>query len=121
MGQNAWQLAFSKKTTPGLSSISVAQVDEYLNQLIQMKPSKPMPISVYGTAGMRLLPESQQQQRYQAVSAWFEQHSEWTLKYARTITGQEEGVYAWFAVQEELGSLNKSLKDLNAVIEIGGA
>ena len=121
MGENAWQLAFSKKITPGLSSISVDQVDEYLNQLIQMKPSKSMPISVYGTAGMRLLPEPQQQQRYQAVSAWFEQHSEWTLKHARTITGQEEGVYAWFAVQEELGTLNKSLKDLNAVIEIGGA
>lgn len=121
VGQNAWQLAFSKKITPGLSSISVAQVDEYLNQLIQMKPSKPMLISVYGTAGMRLLPEHQQQQRYQAVSDWFQQHSEWTLKHARTITGQEEGVYAWFAVQEELGALNKSFKDLNAVIEIGGA
>ncbi len=120
-GQNVWQVAFSKKITPGLSSVSVDHVDEYLNQLIQMKPSKPMPISVYGTAGMRLLPQLQQQLRYQAVTTWFEQHSEWILKQARTITGQEEGVYAWFAVQEELGALGKPLKDLNAVIEIGGA
>ena len=117
----SWQQIWSKKVTPGLSSIAPSAVGSYFDSLMEPLPSTNMPISVYGTAGMRLLSEQEQQQRYQAVSSWFQGHAQWQLKNIRTITGQEEGVFAWLAVQSEMHLLNQSSQNLKSVIEVGGA
>lgn len=116
-----WKVLYNHQVSPGLSSTSVQNIGPYLEKLVNIHPDKPMPILLYGTAGMRLLPDDEQSQRYQAAVGWFNQHPEWTLKQARTISGQEEGVFAWLAVQEERGLINKSLENLDSVVEIGGA
>lgn len=117
----AWKQVLSKKVTPGLSSISPASVGTYMDELVQVVPETPMSISLYGTAGMRLLSEQEQQLRYQAAQQWFQSHPQWLVKSIRTISGQEEGVFGWLAVQSEMHLLNQPLQKLKSVIEVGGA
>jgi hypothetical protein len=117
----AWHLLWETKMNPGLSSIQAKQVDSYLNQLIQAPLSVVMPLHFYGTAGMRLLSQNEQEQRYQAVRAWMNQHPQWQLTAIGTLSGQDEGIYAWLAVQAEMHHLDKSFPDLSGVVEIGGA
>ena len=121
MDQSQWRVLFQNKVVPGLSSISVDAVPQYFNQLMSIKPSLPMPIDVFATAGMRLLPEIEQAKRYQAVHEWFDLHGEWSLRSARTISGQEEAAFAWISVHNELAHQNPSNQSLPAVVEIGGA
>jgi hypothetical protein len=116
-----WHVVWNKKVEPGLSSVPVEKINPYLNQLIQIKTTQPISISLYGTAGMRLLPEAEQTKRYQAVKDWFIGHPEWIVKSVRTITGQEEGVFAWLAVQNEMNLLNQPIKNMKSVVEFGGA
>jgi hypothetical protein len=116
-----WHVLFQKKVVPGLSAVSVDAVPQYLNQLMTIKPSTQMPIDVYGTAGMRLLSNVEQDKRYQAVQQWFYQHGEWSLQHARTISGQEEGAFAWISVQNQMSHQNPQNQVLPAVVEIGGA
>lgn len=112
---------FTQKITPGLSTVPLNEIPNYLKKLIPNAPHLPMPIYVYGTAGMRLIPEEQQQTRYDLVKNWFKQYTTWQLREARTITGQEEGIYAWIATQTELNLMDQAFEQLKSVIEIGGA
>lgn len=119
--QSTWHLLWQSKVTPGLSATPPEQVDAYLTQLMIPEISQTMPIQFYGTAGMRLLPQVEQNKRYQAVRDWFNQHPQWQLQNIATLSGQDEGVFAWLAVQAEMQHLGKSFHDLSGVIEIGGA
>lgn len=112
---------FTQKITPGLSTVPPEQIPAYLKKLIPQAPYQPIPIYVYGTAGMRLIPEESQQHRYDIVKNWFKKYPTWQLQDARTISGQEEGIYAWVAAQTELNVLGKSFEMLTSVVEMGGA
>lgn len=118
---SSWQQIWNQKINPGLSSVEESAVGDYLDKLMQVAPNKPMFISFYGTAGMRLLSPEEQQKRYEAASLWFKSHPEWRLEHIRTISGQEEGVFAWIAVQSEMHVLNQPMENLKSVIEVGGA
>ncbi|NDH08756.1 MAG: hypothetical protein EBY16_03935, partial [Gammaproteobacteria bacterium] len=53
---------------------------------------------------------------YQKIKSWFSQQDTWALKEIRTISGQEEGAFAWLAVNH-----GRDIDDMPAVIEFGGA
>lgn len=117
------QEVFSRKVAPGLSTLSgnQKQINTYLDQLFsEVSEDSSMPVYIYATAGMRLLPSSKQTQSYAAIQSWFNNHPQWHLEEAKTITGQEEGLFGWLSVNYKLNKLNSDSKQVG-VIDIGGS
>ena len=111
----------SKKTTPGFGSLDPKHVDTYLTTLFADAPEQNVPVFFYATAGMRLVPQTRQQHLYQAVQSWFTMHPEWRLQESKTISGKQEGVFGWLAVNYKLGTLQADNKPLVSVMDMGGA
>jgi hypothetical protein len=111
---NDYKVLYTHKVEPGLSTIPFEQIQSYLSSLIPENQTVPMPVYFYGTAGMRLLTDSEQLRRYEAVKSWYSSNSYWNLKDIRTISGKEEGVFAWIAV-------NDTQTQKKGVLEVGGA
>ncbi len=109
-----YQTLWSKKITPGLAQVSPDKVSNYLQQLVPNNALQAIPTYIYGTAGMRLISEDEQFQRYAAVKQWFSQKSGWLIQDVRTILGKEEGFFAWLAA-------NQNENVYKGVLEIGGA
>ncbi len=111
-----------KKIMPGFAMLNPEQshVDTYLNELFEYSPEA-VPVYFYASAGMRLLPSEQQKKYFDRVKTWFE-GSAWHLKEARTLTGREEGIFAWLSVHEQLRRIPdfKIPKNLS-VMDMGGA
>ncbi|VEG89913.1 multidrug DMT transporter permease [Legionella spiritensis] len=114
---------WSKKIKPGFASIegNQATIDAYLTSLFSDVSNVSLPVFFYATAGMRLLPQPLQQQRYDYLKNWFHNQSQWTLIDARTITGSEEGLFDWLSVNYQLGNLNSEDKNTAGVMDMGGA
>ncbi|CDZ78938.1 Golgi nucleoside diphosphatase [Legionella massiliensis] len=114
---------WSKKVRPGLSTIvnNQATVNTYLGSLFSDAPADNLPVYFYATAGMRLLSQPQQKQVYNLVQNWFAGQPQWHLKNAKTITGTEEGMFGWLAVNYQLGTLNSPNKSAVGVMDMGGA
>ncbi len=121
MDLHSRHVLYTQKITPGLASVDIQDLPAYLKKLVPQSPYTPTPIFVYGTAGMRLISQEQQQARYDLIQNWFQNYPTWSLKEARTITGQEEGIFAWVAAQTELNLWGQGLQNLKSVIEMGGA
>lgn len=111
---------WNKKTKPGFATIEANAIDAYLTVLMSDAPIKQVPVYFYATAGMRLLPQAKQKNYYDALNKWFAQHTEWQLKDAKTITGNEEGLYDWLSVNYHLGTLAFANKSIG-VMDMGGA
>lgn len=113
---------WSKKITPGLATLESKQsvIDTYLDTLLKESPVKEVPVYFLATAGMRLLSKPQQQERYYLVSDWFKRQADWQLATSKTISGSEEGLFAWLSVNYQLGHLLDN-KDLVGVMDMGGA
>lgn len=114
---------WSRKIVPGISTIEQEHksIAMYLEKLFIDAPAVSMPVYFYSTAGMRLLPKSNHKNVNQMVSDWFEKQFYWRPAYVRTISGNEEGVFAWIAVNYQLGLLNQTDKPLVGTLDIGGA
>lgn len=116
---------FSQKIKPGFATLDTNQaaVSTYLNQLFTHAPTATvsMPTYFYATAGMRLLPEPKQKQLYGFLKHWFENKSQWKLMNAKTITGREEGLLGWLAVNYQLHVFDDSKKQPMGVMDMGGA
>ena len=114
---------WSKKIKPGLASVEPNQhaIDAYLSILFESSPEQHMPVYFYATGGMRLLPHPTQQLYYQAVQQWFSAEAQWQLMDAKTISGNEEGVFGWLAVNYQLGAFKSTDKPLASVMDMGGA
>lgn len=114
---------YAKKTQPGLASLELSKssVDAYLTQLLSDSPAENVPIYFYSTAGMRLLSPQKQQDYYALLNEWFSSQPQWQLRDARTITGKEEGIYGWLAVNYELGTFASPDKPMVGVMDNGGA
>ncbi len=114
---------WSKKVKPGFASLENNQVtvDSYVTNLVAGAPLVSVPIYFYATAGMRLLPQPKQAQMLAYLKAWFSHQSQWQLKEAKTITGKEEGLFGWLAVNYQLGTLADENKVLVGVMDMGGA
>lgn len=113
----------SKKIKPGFATIEPTQeaIDAYLSRLFDKSTDQSIPVYFYATAGMRLLPQSQQKLYYRSLGQWFAQQTQWQLIDSRTITGRDEGVFGWLAVNYKLGTLDTANKPLVSVMDMGGA
>lgn len=114
---------WTKKVKPGLAMLELNQatMDSYLSSLFMGAPSDKMPLYFYSTAGMRLLSQPKQRQIYNEVENWFGKQSQWQLLSAKTITGSEEGLYAWLVINYQLGKLNADDNSSVGVMDMGGA
>lgn len=116
---------FSKKAHPGFASLesNQASIHQYLTHLLgdSLDLDHPVPLYFYATAGMRLLPSQKQESYYHYLKQWFSNQSQWQLISAKTISGSDEGVLGWLAVNYELGTLASSEKPLVGVLDTGGA
>lgn len=113
---------WSKKINPGIASIKATKpsVDAYLRRLFIDAPIRHLPVYFFATAGMRLLPQPKQQQLHTLVQTWFSDHSDWTLVRSKTITGADEGLYGWLAVNYQLGALTHNKQSIG-MMDMGGA
>lgn len=114
---------WSKKITPGISTLSYSEseLNAYLNRLFLEAPDKKMPIYFYATAGMRYFPAAIQDTLYQRIKSWLGTHGDWQVMDARTISGKEEGVFAWLALNYNHGQLQAIDKPLSGVMDMGGS
>ncbi len=78
-----------------------------------------IPTSILGTAGMRLISESEQTQIYANVAESIVRLG-LKLGQVKTITGQYEGVYSWLDVNYLQNNLSNNTPT-NGIFEVGGA
>jgi guanosine-diphosphatase len=124
---------FEKSTQPGLSSYAnnpalagpslepiLSGAYSYLLS-IGANPAT-TPISVLGTAGMRLLPDSDQQAIYDSVFLYIQQNYPFIVNrnQLKTITGAEEGLYAWISTNYLLNNFLTN-RTTSGVLDMGGA
>jgi hypothetical protein len=114
---------WSKKIKPGFATLEPTQdvINAYLGNLFLNAPEQNVPVYFYATAGMRLLPQPKQQLYYQNVEKWFATHAEWPLVTSKTITGTEEGIFGWLAINYQLGAFNDPTGALAGSMDMGGA
>jgi apyrase len=114
---------WNRKAFPGLSTIEHEHrsISVYMEKLFTDAPTALMPVYFYSTAGMRLLPKTHHKNVNQLVTDWFDKQYYWRLVSARTITGNEEGLFAWLATNYQLKLFNQGDKPLVGVMDIGGA
>ncbi|KAH9442242.1 hypothetical protein MJO28_015117 [Puccinia striiformis f. sp. tritici] len=104
---NDWQL----KVEPGISSFGSHphHLGEYLKPLLdhalKLIPSKQIattPFYLLATAGMRLLPQSQQDGILEEVCSYIKKNYRFRIKecnqHIQIISGEEEGTFGWVAV-----------------------
>ncbi|KGP63540.1 multidrug DMT transporter permease [Legionella norrlandica] len=114
---------WNKKIKPGFATIepNSSTIDAYLTTLLADAPTEHIPVYFYATAGMRLLPQSKQKKYYDELEQWFKQQSQWQLVEAKTITGNDEALFDWLAVNYKLGTLQSKQNQSVGVMDMGGA
>lgn len=114
---------WNRKVVPGLAAIEHdnGPISAYMEKLFTDAPAALMPVYFYSTAGMRLLPKSHYKSVNQLVADWFDRQYYWRLVSARTISGREEGLYGWLAINYLLKLLDQTEKPLVGAMDIGGA
>jgi hypothetical protein len=115
------QEVWTKHVGPGfaLLELNPTHTNAYLKQLFSGAPVH-IPIYFYATAGMRLLSQEKQDEYYDAVKGWFST-SAWNLHGAKTITGHEEGVFAWLSAYYALNLSSDDAIQKLGVLDTGGA
>jgi len=121
MGKPAYKEISNKKINPGLATLDPTPeaVNAYLSKLFKDTPRK-MSVYFYATAGMRLLPYDKQNKIYALVQDWFAKRNI-KLVEVKTISGQEEGVFAWLAANKHLKSQGIKRQKPLAIMDMGGA
>lgn len=123
---------FTEKTQPGLSSYAnnpsaagdslKPLLDDAAKQL-QTKhiPQVLVSVSVMGTAGMRLLPESTQQAIYADVRQFIKDNYAFRVDEVETISGKMEGVYGWLDINYLSHQFDQKNDTTYGSIDMGGA
>ena len=114
---------YVKRIQPGIASLSRTQSDmnEYLSQLFQGLDVKNISLYFYATGGMRLHSQAEQEQYLELLRNWFAQHPQYQLLDARVISGREEGVFGWLAINNALTHSSGADVSSVGVLDIGGA
>ena len=114
---------FQKKTNPALNDMPLDQkiINAYLDKFkFSDSETLNIPTYFYATAGMRFLSSQTQSEYYKTVASWFNSQSIFKAKEIRTITGKEEGVFGWLAVNQLLKDTHPQ-KALNfGLMDMGG-
>ncbi|XP_053306285.1 ectonucleoside triphosphate diphosphohydrolase 7 isoform X2 [Spea bombifrons] len=103
-----------KKIKPGISTMALTpeKASEYLHPLLTFAESyipkdkhKETPLYILCTAGMRVLPESQQTAILQDLVKDIPQQFNFLFSeaHAEVISGKQEGVYSWISINFVLG------------------
>ncbi|XP_010871012.1 LOW QUALITY PROTEIN: ectonucleoside triphosphate diphosphohydrolase 7 [Esox lucius] len=118
-----------KKIKPGISNLALtpSKASDYLHPLLSFaaahvpqKKHKETPLYILCTAGMRLLPESQQtailEDLVTDVRADFD--FLFSSSHAEVISGKQEGVYAWIGINFVLGRFDHAEDEDDAMVEV---
>ncbi|XP_034431565.1 ectonucleoside triphosphate diphosphohydrolase 7-like [Hippoglossus hippoglossus] len=117
-----------KKIKPGISTLSKAptQASNYLQPLLSFAAAhvpkskhKETPLYILCTAGMRLLPESQQTAILEDLvsDVPLEFDFLFSSSHAEVISGKQEGVYAWIGINFVLGRFDHADNE-DATVEV---
>uniref|UniRef100_A0A8C4GXH4 nucleoside-triphosphate phosphatase n=1 Tax=Dicentrarchus labrax TaxID=13489 RepID=A0A8C4GXH4_DICLA len=117
-----------KKIKPGISTLakSPTQASDYLQPLLGFAAAhvpknkhKETPLYILCTAGMRLLPESQQAAILEdlVTDVPLEFDFLFSRSHAEVISGKQEGVYAWIGINFVLGRFDHADEE-DATVEV---
>ncbi|KAM4611895.1 ectonucleoside triphosphate diphosphohydrolase 7-like isoform 1-T2 [Polymixia lowei] len=117
-----------KKIKPGISSLAQTpeQASDYLHPLLSFAAAhvprakhKETPLYILCTAGMRLLPDSQQSAILEdlVTDVPLEFDFLFSHSHAEVISGKQEGVYAWIGINFVLGRFDHADEE-DAMVEV---
>ncbi|XP_054030785.1 ectonucleoside triphosphate diphosphohydrolase 4 [Dryobates pubescens] len=117
------------KIKPGISEFasSPGQVSDYISPLLSFAAEhvprakhKETPLYILCTAGMRILPESQQKAILEDLLTDIPVQFDFLFSdsHAEVISGKQEGVYAWIGINFVLGRFEHTDDEDEAVVEV---
>ncbi|XP_064587267.1 ectonucleoside triphosphate diphosphohydrolase 4 isoform X1 [Zonotrichia leucophrys gambelii] len=120
------------KIKPGISEFagSPDKVSDYISPLLSFAAAhvprskhKETPLYILCTAGMRVLPESQQKAILEDLLTDIPVHFDFLFSdsHAEVISGKQEGVYAWIGINFVLGRFEHTDDEDEAVVEVPGS
>ncbi|CAH8431954.1 unnamed protein product [Schistosoma turkestanicum] len=128
-----------KKKSPGLSSFGdkLSDIPAYISELldyagshIPLTSQPSTPLFIMATAGMRLLPQTKQDVIWKTVRSHVKSAYKFQFRdcHAYTISGTEEGLFGWIAVNYLLGRFRllpgdngPTKQPTNGMLDMGGA
>ncbi|XP_056364669.1 ectonucleoside triphosphate diphosphohydrolase 4 isoform X1 [Oenanthe melanoleuca] len=119
------------KIKPGISEFASSpdKVSDYISPLLSFAAEhvprskhKETPLYILCTAGMRILPESQQKAILEDLLTDIPVHFDFLFSdsHAEVISGKQEGVYAWIGINFVLGRFEHTDDEGEAVVEVPG-
>lgn len=122
-GPVGWHLSRHVDQEPGVSSdstkVATARVNQLLEQLaITSETDCIMAIRIFATGGVRALNEQKKKELKYSLEQGLVGHGqvEFTI-----LSGVEEGIYGWVAVNAAWGSLGKRHEETIGALDLGGA
>uniref|UniRef100_A0A8C3QXZ7 nucleoside-triphosphate phosphatase n=1 Tax=Cyanoderma ruficeps TaxID=181631 RepID=A0A8C3QXZ7_9PASS len=117
------------KIKPGISEFASSpdKVSDYILPLLSFAAEhvprskhKETPLYILCTAGMRILPESQQKAILEDLLTDIPVHFDFLFSdsHAEVISGKQEGVYAWIGINFVLGRFEHTDDEDEAVVEV---
>ncbi|XP_061836508.1 ectonucleoside triphosphate diphosphohydrolase 4 isoform X1 [Nerophis lumbriciformis] len=117
------------KIKPGISELATTpeKASDYIHPLLSFAAEHvpknkhiETPLYILCTAGMRILPVSQQEAILEDLRTDIPVHFNFLFSdsHVEVISGKQEGVYAWIGINFVLGRFNHALDDGEAVVEI---
>ncbi|KFO53072.1 Ectonucleoside triphosphate diphosphohydrolase 4, partial [Corvus brachyrhynchos] len=117
------------KIKPGISEFagSPDKVSDYISPLLSFAAEhvprskhKETPLYILCTAGMRILPESQQKAILEDLLTDIPVHFDFLFSdsHAEVISGKQEGVYAWIGINFVLGRFEHTDDEDEAMVEV---
>lgn len=121
---------FSEKVSPGLSSFvnhpenagkSLQLLLDHSKDILEKYNInlKDVKVNLLATAGMRSLNTKDQNEIYNSVKSFIENKYAYSLGKVRTISGKEEGLYGWLAINQLMQTFKKKLPTVGN-LEMGG-
>jgi hypothetical protein len=118
------------KIEPGLASFekNLPGIEPYINKLLEFAkeqigdgtPIHQVSVRLEATGGMRVLSKTSQKRIMTATRKALQQ-SGFKFVLAEIITGEQEGIYEWKAVNFLLGLLNEPNQQTVGLVEMGGS
>ncbi|XP_007426072.1 ectonucleoside triphosphate diphosphohydrolase 4 isoform X1 [Python bivittatus] len=117
------------KIKPGISEFATSpeKVSDYIFPLLSFAAEhiprakhKETPLYILCTAGMRILPESQQKAILEDLLTDIPVHFDFLFSdsHAEVISGKQEGVYAWIGINFVLGRFEHLDEEDDAIVEV---
>ncbi|KAM4756141.1 LOW QUALITY PROTEIN: ectonucleoside triphosphate diphosphohydrolase 4 [Cyanocitta cristata] len=117
------------KIKPGISEFASSpdKVSDYISPLLSFAAEhvprskhKETPLYILCTAGMRILPESQQKAILEDLLTDIPVHFDFLFSdsHAEVISGKQEGVYAWIGINFVLGRFEHTDDEDEAMVEV---